>query len=229
LQGRIEQKEGKGMRVVGVVENFRRGGELMDDGPYMLMPAILDNADTSNTPTGLESILIRVAPGTTAAFEEPLMKSLQAVAHGWSFQIVHMETARRDRIRSRLIPLGSVGLIAAFLLLMVVLGLTGVMWQNVTRRTREFGLRRAVGAHRTRIHSQIVGEVAVTAGLGILAGTLVAAQTPLIGAFSFVPFSEVLSALAAAAALMLVLAAVCGLYPGWSATKIHPAEALHYE
>lgn len=229
LKARIPQKDNPEMRVVGVVSDFRRGGELMDDGAYMLAPAMLDKQATEAQPPSLWSLVMRLEPGTTAAFEEPLMKSLQAVAHGWSFQIVHMDAARESRLRGRLGPLVGVGLVAAFLLLMVVLGLTGVMWQNVTRRTREFGLRRAVGADRTRIQRQIVGEVAVTAGLGILVGSLVAVQTPLIGAFSFVPFSEVLSALAAAAALMLVLAAVCGLYPGWSATKIHPAEALHYE
>ena len=39
-----------------------------------------------------------------------------------------------------------VGTIAGFLLLMVALGLTGVVWQSVTQRIREFGLRRAKGA-----------------------------------------------------------------------------------
>ena len=43
-------------------------------------------------------------------------------------------------------PLIAVGLVAGFLMLMVALGLLGVLWQNVTQRTREMGLRRAKGA-----------------------------------------------------------------------------------
>ena len=107
------------------------------------------------------------------------------------------------------------------------LGLTGVMWQNVTRRTREMGLRRAAGAARSSIHRQIVGEVIITAGFGVALGVLLALQLPLL-----VPnarFGVVLAAVAVSAVFMLVLAAGCGLYPGWTATRIHPAEALHYE
>jgi ABC-type antimicrobial peptide transport system permease subunit len=50
-----------------------------------------------------------------------------------------------------------------------------------------------------------------------------------MGPFTFVPWSVVAPALAASAAIILALAAVCGLYPGWTATRIRPAEALHYE
>ena len=60
-----------------------------------------------------------------------------------------LELGRREHLQSQLIPLMIFGIVSGFLLLMVVLGLTGVMWQNVTRRTREVGLRRAAGAART--------------------------------------------------------------------------------
>ena len=49
--------------------------------------------------------------------------------------------------------------VAAFLLIMVALGLTGVLWLNVTQRTREIGLRRAKGAGRNTV---VVDRIMVT-------------------------------------------------------------------
>jgi putative ABC transport system permease protein len=212
-------------RVVGVVRDYRRGGELDANVPYAFYSANLERDDGAV----LGVILLRLAPGTPADFEATLMRTLQAVAHGWSFNVGQLETARERHLREKLIPLASIGLVAGFLLLMVVLGLTGVMWQNVTRRTREIGLRRATGAHRARIQRQIVGEVLVTAALGLAAGALIVIQVPLVGPFTFVPYGVVVPALLVSALLILGLAGLCGWYPGWSATRIQPAEALHYE
>ena len=69
---------------------------------------------------------------------------------------------------------------AGFLLLMVALGLTGVVWQNVTQRIREIGLRRAKGARIENIHRQILGELVVMTSLALLVGVLLVAQVPLL-------------------------------------------------
>ena len=213
------------MRVVGVVREFRRGGELYENGPYTLAPARL----AASAPPALGSILVRVAPGTRADFEERMLEALHSIARGWSFSAEQLELKREWDLKQKLAPLAGLAIIGGFLLSMVVLGLTGILWQNVTRRTREIGLRRAMGAHRARIHRQIVAEVLLTAGLGLVAGSLLAIQVPILGPFAFVPYRIVVPALLISAATILLVAGVCGLYPGWSATRIHPAEALHYE
>ena len=59
------------------------------------------------------------------------------------------------------------GIVAVFLLLMVVLGLTGVLWQNVTQRTPEIGLRRAMGAPPGRHPRQILGELLVITTMAV--------------------------------------------------------------
>ncbi len=222
---RVSDAPEEDYRVVGIVRDYRRGGELAENVSYSFLPANLE-ADDGRP---LDVILVKLAPDTPADVEESMMKSLQAVAHDSSFNITQLEGARESYLKSTLIPFAAVGLVAGFLLLMVVLGLTGVMWQNVTRRTREIGLRRATGAERAHIHRQIVGEVMVTASLGLIVGSLLAIQVPLVGPFTFVPFGVVVPALIGSAALILMLAALCGFYPGWSATRIQPAEALHYE
>lgn len=213
-------------RIVGIVDSFRKGGELSEGEPYTLIFASLQSP---GSPPPLQALLLRVAPGTPAAFEETLLDRLQQVARGWSFTSGRLEADRALYLKFMLLPLAAVGVMALFLLFMVILGLTGVMWQNVTRRTREFGLRRAAGARRAVICLQIVGEVAVTSGLGILAGAAVAVQVPLIGPLAFLGWSATIPALLAAAGVILLLSAISGFYPGWSATRIQPAEALHYE
>jgi len=226
LGKRITEREEDGdLRVVGVVREYRRAGEFERSQPHMFQPADLE----SDGGLSLDTLLVRLVPGVPADFEQPMLEALRAQAREWSFTVEHLETARERYLRHMLLPLAVVGLVAFFLLVMVVLGLTGVMWQNVTRRTREIGLRRAAGARRADIHRQIVGEVMVTASLGIAVGSLIAIQVPLLGPFAFVPYAVVLPALVGSAAAILGLAALCGLYPGWSAARIRPAEALHYE
>jgi len=220
-----ETKGSKERRVVGVISEFRRGGDLAQPVSFFFRPACEQRDDGAP----LDTLLIRLAPGTSADFEEPLLARLQGIAGTWTFTVKPLAVSRESQLRQILVPLTIIGLIAAFLLAMVVLGLIGVMWQNVTRRTREIGLRRATGARRSNIQRQIVAEVMITASLGVIVGGLLAIQVPLIGAFSFLSFDIVLLALLASAVFMLGLAGFCGLYPGWTATRVHPAEALHYE
>ena len=151
------------------------------------------------------------------------------MAPGWTFSVTHLESARRVKLQQRLVPLAIFGTVGGFLLVMVVLGLTGVMWQNVIKRTREIGLRRAAGATRRAVHRQIVGEVMIIAAFGVALGAFAALQVPFVGPFTFLPVGTAVAGVAGASLSILGLAALCGLYPGWSATRIRPAEALHYE
>ena len=105
------------------------------------------------------NILIRVQAGTTSAFEEKLMSNLQSVAKNWSFEIDPLSDMR-EGLTIYLAPIIAAGLVSAFLMIMVALGLTGVLWQNVTQRTKEIGLRRAKGATAGNIYMQILGELA---------------------------------------------------------------------
>ncbi|HEX6739960.1 MAG TPA: ABC transporter permease, partial [Vicinamibacteria bacterium] len=166
-------------RVVGVVEDYRAHGEFEAPTGYLFLR-------TSSQPNPPRRLLLKVRPGTPAAFEEALMARLQAGARDWSFRIVRLEERRAANHRERLAPMIAAGVVAGFLLLMVALGLTGVLWQNVTQRTREIGLRRAKGATAVGIHRQILGEVVVMTSLAVALGVLVVAQFPLLDLLGFV-------------------------------------------
>jgi putative ABC transport system permease protein len=213
------------VRVVGVIDDFRHGGDF-----YLPENIIFYRADFNNPqrhpPTYL---LIKLRPGTTRQFEEKLVSRLHEIAKDWSFQVEPLYELREASLQYLLIPLGIAGLVAAFLMIMVALGLTGVLWQNVTQRTKEIGLRRAKGATRQRIYRQILGELFIITSFGLLAGVLVVVQVPLLDLIGYISTKVYLVSLIISLVLIYFLTLLCGLYPSWLATKVQPADALHYE
>jgi putative ABC transport system permease protein len=212
-------------RVVGVVEEFRHGSDFAD--PENILFYRTNLSDARNRPP--RNLLIKLRPGTTRQVEERLVARLQAVAKDWSFQVQPLVELRETALQQLLVPVGIAGLVAAFLMIMVALGLTGVLWQNVTQRTKEIGLRRAKGATRQRIYRQILGELFIVTSFGLLAGVLVVVQFPLLDLIGFISAKVYVVSIIISLVMIYLLTLVCGLYPSWLATKVHPAEALHYE
>jgi putative ABC transport system permease protein len=214
------------LRVIGVVEAFRQAGEFSHPAGYAFR-----RFDPRDGGEGVPRLLtLKMRPGTPAAFEETLVARLQAEAPQWSFELEPLAQMRDGFLQERLTPVLVVGVVAAFLMMMVALGLTGVVWQNVTQRTREIGLRRAKGATARAIHRQILGELIVMTTLALLAGTVVVVQFPLLGLFFGAVRPAVYAAgLAVSAVAIYCLALVFGWYPSRLATMVQPAEALRYE
>jgi len=120
--------------------------------------------------------------------------------------------------------------IAAISLVIGGVGVMNIMLMNVTQRTREVGIRKALGARRRDILQQFLTEAMtltlVGGAAGVLAGMGIAR---IVAAFS--PFPATFSTAAAVAGL--AVAALVGLffgtYPAWRASKLDPIEALHHE
>lgn len=213
------------LRVIGVISDFRREGEFAGLGNYQFERRTL----ADETPWAMNYILIKVKPGTTAAFEEKLVQHLQAVAKDWSFEVEPLSAMRDTILSFNLALVISAGIVAGFLMIMVALGLMGVLWQSVTQRTKEIGLRRAKGATIQDIHKQILGELFVVTSSGLIAGTLLIVQFPLLDLIGFISARVYLLSLAASVLVIYALTFLCGLYPSLMATRVRPAEALHYE
>jgi len=126
-------------------------------------------------------------------------------------------------------PLVVGAVVAAFLLLMVALGLLGVLWQNVTRRTRELGLRRAAGASREAVHRQVLLELVLVTSLAIAPALVLVLQLPLLSLFDGIEPPLVIAAAVAAMLVVYALTTACGLYPSRVATRLAPADALRWE
>ncbi|MEP7343437.1 MAG: FtsX-like permease family protein, partial [Acidobacteriota bacterium] len=164
-------------RVVGLIDDFRKNGEFAEMKGYAFFRNSLSLPDDRPP----HALAVRVYQSTTAAFEEKLLKRLQAEARDWSFTIKPLAQMREDMNQRSTAPMTAFSLVAGFLMLMVGLGLIGVLWQSVTQRLKEIGLRRAKGATRQRIYRQILGELFIITTAGALVGVLVVVQFPLLG------------------------------------------------
>ncbi|MBF0694396.1 MAG: ABC transporter permease [Flavobacterium sp.] len=110
------------------------------------------------------------------------------------------------------------------------IALMNIMLVSVTERTREIGVRKALGANRSTIATQFFIETLVVGQLGGLLGTILGILCGFIFAsivdFSFViPWSAILSAFA----VTFIVAIFSGSYPALKASKLDPIEALRYE
>ncbi|HEX7185310.1 MAG TPA: FtsX-like permease family protein [Thermoanaerobaculia bacterium] len=212
-------------RVIGVVRDYRSGGELTGVRNYLFNLKRAGHPDDRPA----RNLLVRLRPGTPAAFEEELIERLQAVAPEWSFEARPLWQLRESAFRLRLTPVIAGAVVAFFLLLMVGLGLLGVLWQNLLQRTREIGLRRAAGASRAEVHRQIVLEQLLVTTLGVLLGTALVVQIPVLDLVGFIRPGVFAGGILLAMATMYLLTALCVLYPSMMASRIQPAEALRYE
>lgn len=211
--------------VVGVVENYRYGGEFAATVPVFFQRNIASDT-TAQRP---EELVIGVQAGTGIDFEERLSKHLASVAPGWNFRIRTLADLRRSYIKTHVLGVATFAIIASFLVFNVALGLFGVLWYSINRRRSEIGLRRAVGAHRGNISAQILGEAAVLATFGIVAGLFVAMQVPILGLERSIGGPIYVIAMIAAAILIYLLVGACAVYPSRLAARIQPAQALSDE
>jgi putative ABC transport system permease protein len=212
------------IRIVGVIDDFRQWGEFANSGPYVI------NREEPRDRTGSRfTLLLKVAAGTDASFEEEIVETVRSVAPGWTATVTPWTQLRASRHTSTLLPLKIEATVAAFFLGLVVMGLIGVLWQDVVRRTQEIGLRRALGARASDVRRQVQVEMLIVGVAGVLVGCVIAIQFPLLGLAARIDWSTAIPGIALAALLILALVLLGALYPSWLASRRDPADALRYE
>ncbi|MEW6760988.1 MAG: ABC transporter permease [Pseudomonadota bacterium] len=220
-----EGKQDVPHRVVGVVEAFRAKGELAAPLNHAFTRFVADQNRWD-----VRTILLRVAPGTERAFEKRLNERLKLIRKDWSYQITPSSAARASMLKQHMAPLVVVGIIAAFMLVMVAFGLFGALWQNTTQRIPEIGLRRAIGATAGEIYRQIVLEQVLLSSVAIVVGLALLVQLPLTRVLGeHLDWAVFAQATGLSMAVIYLLSLLCALYPGWRASRLSPTEALHHE
>ncbi|HEX4123929.1 MAG TPA: ABC transporter permease [Tepidisphaeraceae bacterium] len=146
------------------------------------------------------------------------------------FQVIN--TTELMRARTRATRTMTLLLICVAMISLVVggVGIMNIMLVSVTERTREIGLRMAVGAKSGDILRQFLVEAILLCILGGITGVILGRGSSwLIGKFKLFPTQMSLTAIFAAVLVSGAVGVIFGFYPAWKASRLDPIEALRYE
>jgi len=147
-----------------------------------------------------------------------------------SFQIRNMEeikTTLESTTKTMSLLLGA---IAAISLLVGGIGIMNIMLVSVTERTREIGLRKAIGATNKDILVQFLIEAVLMSFIGGLAGILLGSgSSALINIFAGWTVKVSLFSVILATTFSLIIGVIFGVWPAQKASRLDPIEALRYE
>jgi len=213
--------------IVGVVGHVKHSQLAADSGKGVYYYPIFQTAG-SGSPT---VFFVARSTGHSAALGDTIRRAVQSVDPRQAvFDLKTMD----ERIALALGPQKfAVSLLSAFAgaaLLLAALGLYGVINYNMAQRTREIGLRAALGARRTQILRMVIGQgmrlVAIGAVLGFVAASALAQliSSQLFQVSSLDPSTFVLSAVVLGATALLA-----AYIPAWRATRVDPMTALRDE
>jgi len=211
--------------IIGVVDDVKEGSLDSEIWPAEYDP-LNQNSDT------YVSLVVR-----TSQDEKAILPTLSAMIHQidpgigvfgeatMNQRISDSQTAYLHRSSAWL-----VGGFAAMALLLGVVGLYGVIAYSVSQRTREIGVRMALGAQKSSVYRMILKEAGWLTGLGIFAGLVCSvAVTTLMRKLLFGIRSWDMPTLAAVAVLLGVSALLASYFPARRAASVNPVEALRAE
>ncbi len=126
------------------------------------------------------------------------------------------------------------GGVAGISLLVGGIGIMNIMLVSVTERTREIGIRKAIGATRRNVLSQFLTEASILSVLGGLVGVLVGVVLARLVSGINLGTTQIHSVVAPDSILLATLFALAigvffGIYPAYRASSLNPIDALHYE
>jgi putative ABC transport system permease protein len=105
-----------------------------------------------------------------------------------------------------------------------------IMLASVMERTREIGVRRAIGARRVDIRAQFVIESFAISLIGGLSGVVIGiVMAKVVAAYAGWPTVITFTSLAVSTGVSMTVGLVSGLYPATRAAELDPIEALRYE
>jgi putative ABC transport system permease protein len=236
LLGKDVRFNGQAFRVVGILGSKGYSGQSdLDDKVIAPATATEDALYGYHVPgTGqLSSIAVQAASAQTLSQAQREVQTVMDKRHNVSaantdvivYNAASILAAGSESSHTLTILLGAV---AGISLLVGGIGVMNIMLVSVTERTREIGIRKAIGANRRDIISQFLGEAVILSMIGGVAGVLIGfacSRFTIVGVQPVVAPWSVIMALT----VSLFTGLFFGLYPAARAADLRPIDALRYE
>jgi putative ABC transport system permease protein len=223
-------------RVIGVLEKTKTslGSESRGEDRFVLIPY---NSFRKYYPTQNDHIIsARSGPGQFEAMIDQITELLRrrrkvAINAPDDFAINTSSTIQ-EQFRSITLMMGIIVVpISGIGLLVGGIGVMNIMLVSVTERTREIGIRRAIGARRRDIITQFLIEAMMLTGMGGIIGVTMGQLISLIinSALPALPSSVPLWSVLLGFTISVGIGLIFGLWPAFRAARLDPVEALRYE
>lgn len=209
--------------IVGVVGSVRHLSLAGEPEPEIYL------AYTQQPVTAME-VAVRAAGGPERM--APLLRAAAAAADPGQVlsEVRTIERMMGDSLAERRLAVWLLGAFAELAILLAAVGIYGVLSYTVARRTREIGVRLALGADPAGVRRMILGETMRLAGAGLAAGVLAAvAFTPFLRGILYGVSAADPAVFGAVVLLLAAVAAGAGYLPARRATRVDPAIALRCE
>jgi putative ABC transport system permease protein len=180
-------------------------------------------------------IAVKAPPGQSLEdFEFELtgaMRTIRKLAPGAddNFSINQMDNlvAMFNNVMGVVVAIGM--LITGIALFVGGIGVMNIMFVSVTERTREIGIRKAIGAKRSAILAQFLYESLAICSFGGAVGLLLAYGVAEVIDRFLMPATVSLPIVIVALLVSAMVGIASGIIPAWRASRLHPIEALRYE
>jgi putative ABC transport system permease protein len=222
---RVNGATGREVEVVGVAQNGRYLEMTEPQRAYMFLP-LFQEAQIFGSRWGAEVVVVRSSQNIAAA------KAVQETLRGIDRDVAVLSVTTMDeQLRSALYTdrltvqlIGSMGILG---LVLAAIGLFGVVSYSVTRRTREIGVRIAIGANPAAVFRLVLARAALIAGSGIAVGVALAlAGGHLLASVLYGVSVRDPTTYCAAIGTMAVVALVAAAIPAHRAASVDPLQAL---
>lgn len=222
-------------RVIGVLEAKGTSGFGQDQDAVVMMPlTTFQRRIAGNRNIGQIYIAVQEGASTSDAVlaAQNILRDTRRLTPGQedNFDVRDMTQIADAMTSTTTVMTGMLGALAGVSLLVGGIGIMNIMLVSVTERTREIGIRLAIGAHEKHILIQFLVEATVLSLLGGLIGIVLGLSLAGLASYTLsIPFVPSLTVIGTAVGFSALIGMVFGFFPALRGARLDPIDALRHE